>query len=315
MVKYILKRIALATISIFIVLILMYMTLDILMMKNWIRPKLPFSELFNISWNNFKVYFLNIVRDWDFGISRRGNDVWELIGSKLLNSMQYYFAALLVFVSVGIFLGVTAAVKKNKFTDFLISGLSMLFNAIPSFVVIFFLVIYVGYKWDLLPPQAPYNNDPLVKQLVGLIIPVTALSLGPIGKFALMIRGEIIENLNSDHFLLLRTKGLTRKQAIYRHALKESMVVMIPEIVPTFVFVLGMSFFIESVYSIPGISNLFFHSISKSNSGMGGYIFIDINVVVAIGVLLFGMIMIFSLFVDLMLFFFDPRIKITGKKS
>jgi oligopeptide transport system permease protein len=315
MINYILKRIALVVVSIFSVLILMYMILDISMMVNWLRPKPSFFQLIEISFNHFKVYFSNIINDWNFGTAMRGGDVWELIGSKLLNSMQYYIVALFVFVFLGILLGVTAAVHKNKIADFLISALSMIFNAIPAFVVIFFLVIYVGYIWDLLPPQAPYPGDSLWTQLVGLIIPVTALAIGPIGKFALIVRGEIIENLESTHFLLLRTKGLTRKQAIYRHAVRESLVVIIPEIIPTFVFIIGMSFFIESVYSIPGISNLFFHSISSSNGIMGSSIFIDINVVVAIGILIFSMIMVFSLFADLILFLFDPRIKITGKKS
>lgn len=311
MLKYIVKRVVLIAVSMLVVLALTYLILTVSMMLKWTR--LSFSEIIVIAWDNFKLYFLNIIRDWNFGTSMRGVDVWQLIGRKLLISLKYNFTSLFIYVPLGVFLGVFAAVKKNKIADMLISGFAMVFNAIPSFIVIFFLVMYVGYKWDLIVPQEPYYSAPFIKQLEGMIIPVTALSIGPIGKFAQMVRGEIIENLNTDHFILLRAKGLTRRQAIYRHALKDSLVSVIPQIIPTFVFVLGMSFFIESVYNIQGIANLFLDSIIIPTS-MYSYLYIDINVVVAIGILLYGTIMITSLFADILLSIVDPRIRITGKK-
>ncbi|MDT8336642.1 MAG: ABC transporter permease [Candidatus Izemoplasmatales bacterium] len=311
MLKYIMKRVVLIAVSMLAVLALTYMILTVSMILKWTR--LSFSETVVIAWNNFKVYFLNIVRDWNFGTSMRGVDVWQLIGRKLLISLKYNFTSLFIYVPLGVFLGVVAAVKRNRIADMLISAFAMVFNAIPSFIVIFFLVMYIGYKWDLVVPQEPYYSAPFLKQLEGMIIPVTALSIGPIGKFAQMVRGEIIENLNTDHFILLRAKGLTRRQAIYRHALKDSLVSVIPQIIPTFVFVLGMSFFIESVYNIQGIANLFLDSIIMPTS-MYSYLYIDINVVVAIGILLYGTIMITSLFADILLSIVDPRIRITGKK-
>jgi len=189
----------------------------------------------------------------------------------------------------------------------------MIFNAIPSFIVIFFLVIYVGYKWGWLAPQEPYYSAPLLKQLEGMIIPVFALSIGPMGKFAQLVRGEIVENLNGDHFILLKVKGLTKRQVIRRHALKDSLIALIPQIIPTFVFVIGMSFVIESVYNIQGVSNLFLDSIVVPTS-MYSYLYIDVNVVVAIGILLYGIIMITSIVTDISLSILDPRIRITGKK-
>jgi ABC-type dipeptide/oligopeptide/nickel transport system permease component len=311
MLKYIVKRVVLIAVSMLVVLALTYMILTVSMMIKWTR--LSFSETVVVAWDNFKIYFLNIVRDWNFGTSIRGVDVWQLIGRKLLISLKYNFTSLFIYVPLGVFLGVFAASKRNKIADMLISGFAMIFNAIPSFTVIFFLVMYVGYKWDLIVPQEPYYSAPFIKQLEGMIIPVIALSIGPTGKFAQMVRGEIIENLNTDYFILLRAKGLTRRQAIYRHALKDSLVTVIPQIIPTFVFVLGMGFFIESVYNIQGIANLFLDSIIMPTS-MYSYLYIDINVVVAIGIFLYGTIMVTSLFADILLSIVDPRIRITGKK-
>jgi ABC-type dipeptide/oligopeptide/nickel transport system permease component len=288
------------------------MILSFAMYVKWTH--LSNQEIFIRVWQEFKVYFMNIVNHWDFGTSSRGEDVWELIGFKLLVTMKYNITALLVYVPVGVFLGVLAAIKKNKLTDRIISVFSMIFNSIPSFIIIALLVIYVGYKWQLLVPQEPAYSDPFLKQLEGLIIPVTALSIGPIGKFAQMVRGEIVENLNSDHFILLRTKGLTRKQAIIRHSLKDSLVTVIPDIIPTFVFVLGISFVIESLYNISGVSHLFLDSIVVQTDWFSTII-IDVNVVVAIGIILYGIIMVTSLFSDILLTIIDPRIRITGKKT
>ncbi|MDY0139248.1 MAG: ABC transporter permease [Candidatus Izemoplasmatales bacterium] len=311
MLKYILKRIILMIISMIVVLAFTYMILNVSMTLKWTR--LTFTEAFSVHWEGFKLYLGNIINDWDWGTSMKGVDVWQLLGRKLLISLKYNFVALFVYVPFGVLLGVIAAVKKNKLTDYIISAFSMVFNAIPSFIIIFFLVIFVGYKWGLLVPQEPYYSAPFLKQIEGLAIPVIALSVGPMGNFAQIVRGEIIENLNSEHFILLRTKGLTKKQAIFRHALKDSLITVIPQIIPTFVFVIGMSFFIESVYNIQGIANLFLDSIIMPTS-MYSYLYIDVPVVVAIGILLYGTIMVTSLFADISLSILDPRIRITGKK-
>lgn len=312
MLKYILKRLILMIISIFIVLVFVHLILNISMISTWTR--LPFGDVLIVSWSRLKDYLHGIFYDWNFGTSMLGEPVWPLVARRLTISLKYNLTALVIYVVFGVYLGVIAAVNKNKIADRIISSFSMVFNAIPSFIVIFFLVMYVGYKWKLVVPQEPYYSAPFIKQLEGMIIPVTALAIGPMGKFALLVRGEIIESLNSDHFTLLQAKGLTRKQAIYRHAFKDTLVTVIPQIVPTFVFVLGMGFFIESVYNIQGLANLFLKSIIVPTD-MYSFLYIDIEVVVAIGIFLYSAIMITSLFADILMSVIDPRIRITGKKE
>lgn len=312
MLKYILKRLILMIISIFIVLVFVHLILNISMISTWTR--LSFGDVLIVSWSRLKDYLHGIFYDWNFGTSMTGEPVWPLVGRRLAISLKYNLTALVIYVVFGVYLGVIAAVNKNKIADRIISAFSMVFNAIPSFIVIFFLVMYVGYKWKLVVPQEPYYSAPFIKQLEGMIIPVTALAIGPMGKFALLVRGEIIESLNSDHFTLLQAKGLTRKQAIYRHAFKDTLVTVIPQIVPTFVFVLGMGFFIESVYNIQGLANLFLKSIIVPTD-MYSFLYIDIEVVVAIGIFLYSAIMITSLFADILMSVIDPRIRITGKKE
>ena len=272
-----------------------------------------FKVGFSMAWDDFLVYAKGIINDFYFGESMYGEDVWDLVWPKFKLSMVYNLTSLLIFVPVGIFLGVQATIHKNKLGDVIISTFAMIFNSIPSFLLIFFLVIYVGYTWKLLPPIAPYYSAPLGRQLLGLIIPVFALTAGPIGKIAQLVKGELVEIMNSNYFLLLRTKGLSKKRALYKHGLKDAMVSVVPEIIPTFVTMLGFSFVIEITYNIFGVSALLLNSMIKRGE-IYNELIIDIPVVVTIGILIYGTIMISSFFSDIALQFLDPRIAINGNK-
>ncbi|HKL47545.1 MAG TPA: ABC transporter permease [Candidatus Izemoplasmatales bacterium] len=311
MVRYLLKRLLFIVFSILIVITFLYLILHMSMSKFWAFTS--FKVGLEMAWDDFVVYAKGIIFDQYFGESMYGQDVWELVWPKFKISMVYNLTSLIVFVPVGIFLGVQATIHKNKLVDVLITIFSMVFNSIPSFLLIFFLVIYVGYTWELLPPIAPYYSAPLGKQLLGLIIPVFALTAGPIGKMAQLVKGELVEIMNSNYFLLLRTKGLTKKRSIYKHGLKEAMVSVIPEIIPTFVTMLGFSFAIELTYNIFGVSKLLLNSMIIRGE-MYNSLAIDIPVVVTIGILIYGTIMISAFFTDVALQFIDPRIAIHGNK-
>jgi len=311
MIRYLLKRLLFIVFSIVVVITFLYIILHMSMSKYWAFTS--FSVGFEMAWNDFIEYAKGIIFDQYFGESYYGQDVWELVWPRFKVSMVYNLTSLAIFVPVGIFLGVQATIHKNKIVDVIISIFSMVFNSIPSFLLIFFLVIYVGYEWKLLPPMAPYYSAPLGKQLLGLIIPVFALTAGPIGKMAQIVKGELVEIMNSNYFLLLRTKGLSKKRAIYKHGLKEAMVTVIPEIIPTFVLMLGFSFAIEYTYNIFGVSILLLNSMIVRGE-IYNQLVIDIPVVVTIGILIYGTIMISAFFTDIALQFIDPRISIAGNK-
>lgn len=314
MTKYIIKRIVFLLITICVVGTFLYLMLDMSMIRFWAPSGTSNQLIFKISWRHFEKYIEHIVNDFDFGVSVNDENVWELVWPKFKLSMIYNLTSLAIFVPVGIFLGVQAAIHKNKIIDVFVSVFAMLFNSIPSFVLIFFLVIFVGYQWDLLPPLAPYYSAPLGKQILGMIIPVFALTAGPIGKIAQLVRGELVEITNRDYFNLLRAKGLTRTQAIYRHGLKDSLISVIPEIVPTFMLMLGFSFVIESTYNIFGVSKLLMDSLIEVGEIFTTLV-IDTNVVMLIGMLLYIIIMIAGLLSDIIIGILDPRIKMAGRKK
>ena len=95
-----------------------------------------------------------------------------------------------------------------------------------------------------------------------MIPAVFALCLGSIAGYARITRAELSEVLTGEFMLLARTKGLTKRQAIFRHALRNSMVVIFPMILSEFVAVLSGSLIIEKMFAINGVGGLYLNSIT-----------------------------------------------------
>jgi len=291
----------------------MFILTRVSMLRIWALPH-PIIDDFRIAWSEYLVYIENIFTRWDWGYTRSGIPIWAYVFDKMMITLKYNLVALVIYFTGGVVLGVLAAYHKNKFIDYFISLFSMLFNSIPGFVFIFFLILVFGYGLNWFPPQEPFANASLLRTIKGYFIPVVALSVGPMGKIAQTIRGEMIESMQTPQYLLLRAKGLTKKQAFLRHGLKDSLVVMVPELIPLFVFVINMSFVIEYTYNINGIALLFFRSLI-SFGGENNAIMVNTAIAVPVGVLLIGIIMVFSLISDMTLALIDPRISIKSKKT
>ncbi|MDO4853032.1 MAG: ABC transporter permease, partial [Clostridia bacterium] len=207
-------------------------------------------------------------------------------------------------VPIGILLGIWAALKKNTLTDHSISTMVMIFISIPSFVLISFVLRIFCYGLDWLPSSWPPDTAPLATRIKGYIIPVFCLSFGSICGYCRFTRAELCEVMESDYLLLARTKGLTRRQAIVRHALKNAMVPIFPSILAEFIGILGGSMILESLYGIPGIGKLFVLSLNYKDYDI---LFVDMAIFTTIS-LLAGVVL------DLSYGFIDPRIRMGAKK-
>ncbi|OQA71780.1 MAG: Oligopeptide transport system permease protein OppB [Firmicutes bacterium ADurb.Bin248] len=138
-----------------------------------------------------------------------------------------------------------------------------------------------------------------------LTLPIIALALGPIATITRYLRGELIENLNAEYLLLARTKGLTRPQAIIRHAFRNSCVLLANIIVPMFTGILGGSLVIESIFGIPGMGGSLMRSI---NSG-------DHPLTIALLILYSAISLVTILVMDISYGILNPRIRMGGGKS
>lgn len=249
----------------------------------------------------------NIVTKWDWGQSTYilpNNSASQIIAKRLPTSMSLNIISVIFSVPLGILLGIIAALKKNTKTDHIISTSIMIFISIPSFVLITFLMLILCYRLGWLPTQWPASTAPQADKIKAYILPVLCLSFGSICGYARFTRAELCEVMESDYLLLARTKGLTRRQAIIRHALRNAMVPIVPSIIAEFLGILGGSMILENLYGIPGIGDLFIDAINFKDYNV---LFVDMALFTTIG-LLAGVLL------DISYGFIDPRIRMGAKK-
>ncbi len=249
----------------------------------------------------------NIITRWDWGTSiyiSQNMPATSIIAEKLPVSISINVISTLFAVPTGIILGIIAALKKNKPTDNIISTCVMIFISIPSFVLITLLMLLLCYKLKWLPTQWPQPTDPLSFKVLGYILPVLALSFGSIAGYARFTRAELCEVMSSEYLLLARTKGLTKRQAIIRHALRNAMVPIIPSILAEVIAILGGSMILENLYGIPGIGGLFVESLNAKDYNI---LFVDMAIFTTIG-------LVSGVFLDISYGFIDPRIRMGAKK-
>ena len=341
--KYVLKRLGLAFVSIFLILSLTFILMKLLPFQKPIgterdvysfyiqqkqlgyviqtkRPIASMGEhLFYFKemkacfyeapvMDQYFAWIKGIVTEWNWGVStsvQLNTGAVHIIADRLPQTISINIISVLISVPLGILLGIIAALKKNKPTDHIISTGIMILISIPSFVLIVVLMFVFCYKLEWFPTQWPTSVTAETKdRILAYVIPVASLSFGSICGYARFTRAELCEVMSSDYLLLAITKGLTKRQAILRHALRNAMVPIIPSILAEFIGILGGSMILENLYGINGIGSLFLEALNKKDFNV---LFVDMAIFTSIG-LIAGVVL------DISYGFIDPRIKMGAKK-
>lgn len=251
----------------------------------------------------------NIVTKWDWGRStviEPNSSAMMIIAQRLPASISINIVSVVISVPLGIALGILAGLKKNTWIDHTISTVVMVFISIPSFVVITFLIYFLAFKSGLLPTMWPTPDKSSTVKALAFIIPVASLSFGSVCGYTRFVRAELCEVMSSEYLLLARTKGLTKNQAIVRHALRNAFVPILPSILAEFIGIFGGSMILENLYGIPGIGSLYIEALNQNNPDYN-VLMVDMAVFTTVG-LLAGIIL------DLSYGFIDPRIRMGEKK-
>lgn len=254
-------------------------------------------------------YLKNIFVNGDFGIGftmpqYRTQPVWDVFTEKLPPTVLINIYSTLIGVPIGLGLGIIAALKKNTWIDQVINVVIILLISLPSIVLGLLIQYFFCYRLDWFPlTMADGFNYFSGEMFVSMLPAVFALCLGSIAGYARYTRAELSEVLTNEFMLLARTKGLTRRQATFRHAMRNSMVVIFPSILSEFVAVLSGSLIIEQMFSIPGVGRLYLDSINYQDYDFfmllsGFYCFVG---------LLAGIV------IDISYGFIDPRIRMGAK--
>ena len=255
-------------------------------------------------------YVKRIVTDWDFGIALNmknveyNSPVWDEFVKKLPPTILINVYSSLLAVPIGIALGIYAALRKNKWQDHFISTIVMVFISVPGFVVALLFLYVVCFKLGWLPMQMLAGYDYFSWDMFKSMLPaVLCMSFGSIAGYARFTRAELTEVLTSEFMLLARTKGLTKRQATTRHALRNAMVPIFPSIVGEFISVLSGSLILEKILCIPGVGGLYLTAINAPDY--------DFFMLLSGFYLLIGLAA--GLVIDLSYGVIDPRIRMGAK--
>jgi len=258
-------------------------------------------------------YFLflkAVLTSWDFGLGEQmymSQDVWGVVMDKLPYTVLVNLYSVVFAIPIGLALGIYAALKKNRWQDHTISTLVMVFISVPSYVYAFLVQYFLCFRWKLFPQMVYLESQaPLfsVGMLYSMVPAVLSLSFGVIAALTRYTRAELSEVLTGDYMLLARAKGLTKAQAVARHAMKNAMVVILPMIIGEFIGILGGSMVIESIFGVAGVGQLYINSINLR----------DYNFFMALTFFYTFVGLLSGIVIDISYGFIDPRIRMGSKK-
>jgi len=240
-------------------------------------------------------YLANVLRG-DFGPSYRSveRSVSEIIGATLPVSAQLGLASMLFAIVVGVPLGALAAVKHNTWIDYVSSLITVTGLATPPFVRVSLLIVFFSLALGWLPTGGWEGIFD-----VRAIIPILAIGLGPAAILARYTRSSLLEVNGQDFIRTARAKGLSETAVVVRHALKNALIPVVTVAGVTLANVITGAFFVERIYSVPGIGRQFVDSVS----GRDYPLLLGIVLVFAL------LILLVNLIVDLSYGFLDPRIR------
>jgi oligopeptide transport system permease protein len=222
--------------------------------------------------------------------------VSEIIGSGFPVSIVVGLSALLVAATIGVPLGLIAALKQNTGPDYSIMAIAMAGICIPSLVTGPILSLVFGVYLGWLPTA---GLDLGKMTIPTLILPVITLSLPQIAIISRLVRSSAVEVLRSNFVRTARAKGLPEAQVLTKHALRAALLPLVSYLGPACAALITGSVVVETVFQLPGIGKNFVTSALQR----------DYPVVMAVVVLYAGLIIILNLLADLAYGLLDPKVK------
>jgi peptide/nickel transport system permease protein len=208
-------------------------------------------------------------------------------------------AALIISSLIGVLAGIVAALKRNKYADYVVMSFSLLGVSVPVFWLGLLLLLVFSYHLDLFPVTGVATGQSLIGQLHALVLPALTLGFLFMALVARITRSSMVEVLNSDFIRTVRAKGASERLVIYRHALRNALIPVVTVIGLNTGSLFAGAVLTETVFARPGIGKLLADSVLCN----------DYTLVQGI-ILLIGIIYIFvNLTVDILYAYLDPRIK------
>ena len=313
-IRYILKRIIYSFITILVLVTITFLLMQLLPGEPFTAGKaLPDSVMQALEkkygldkpvLQQLFIYIGNALRG-DFGISiPDGRAVTDVIAEAFPVSFSLGIRALLFAFIMGILLGVVAAVKRGTVWDSAAMFFALVGVSVPSFIMGAVLQYFLGLKlYQATGVQvfavigwSDFNSK---------ILPAFALAFCSMATVSRLMRTSMLDVLSQDYIKTAKAKGLSQRQIVWKHAVRNAVMPVVTVMGPLVAAVLTGAFVVENIFSIPGLGKYFVTSVQTLNYTM-----------IAGTTVFYGMFLILAnLVVDLIYGFIDPRIKLTGGKE
>jgi len=236
----------------------------------------------------------NAPKPFDFGPSLKHQDwtVNEILADGVPVSLTIGIAAIMVALVIGVVSGVVGALRPGSAADAATQLLAVVGISVPSFVTGAVLLIVVAAKLRLLPIGG-------WEGVRSLVLPALALSLPFAAYISRLMRSSMLEQMSSDYMRTARAKGLGRRQAAMRHALKNAFLPVLSYLGPATAFAVTGSFVVERVFAVPGIGQHFVQAVLDK----------DITLLMGVVLVFATVVILMNLLVDVMYAWIDPRIQ------
>lgn len=242
----------------------------------------------------YGTYLKDIVTKFDFGpsLKQRGRMVIDIIADGMKTSVKLGVIAAVIAAIFGIVLGAIAALRRNKLIDKIIMVITTAFVSMPSFIMGSLLLVFFAITLHILPANGAAQG--------GLILPIITLSLYPMAYITRLTRSSMLDVLGQDYIRTAKAKGVSGIKIIFGHALKNSLIPVITYFGPMLAYIVTGSLVVEKIFAVPGIGRAFVKSITDR----------DYPMVMGTTIVLAVLIVIMNLISDIMYKIVDPRINL-----
>ena len=245
-----------------------------------------------IPWQYGKWLFNAVQGELGLSLAMRNEHVQDILARDWPVSAQLGLSAGVLAISLGMAIGVLAAVRRNTIIDYISMFISVVGTAVPNFVLAIGMILLFAVTLHWLPVTGWGSWD-------RAIMPIFVLMLGPLAAVARYTRASVLEVIKQDYVRTAYAKGLTQRVIVVRHVLKNALIPVITISGPILAGLLTGSFFVETMFTVPGIGNAFVSSINTR----------DYPMIMAQTMLFGGLIVFLNLAADIAYGIADPRIR------
>jgi oligopeptide transport system permease protein len=246
---------------------------------------------------------------FNFGINFRGREVTELFVERFPVTVRLTVIALVFESIVGVFLGVMAGLRKDKFVDNFVRFSTVILIAFPVFVFGTLTQLFVGLELGLKVRDSSWAPEWLGQMInvgytsdypwLSLVLPGVVLGAFSLAAIARLTRTSLIENLRSDYVRTARAKGLPASRVVGVHTLRNSLIPVVTYIGIDIGLLLGGALVTEGIFNIPGVGQLVYLAIQAN----------DTPVILGVVTILVIVFLVANLIVDILYAALDPRIR------